>query len=88
MAVMYAIYHGPEGLKKIAERVHGLASTFAAGLHKFGHVKVENKPFFDTVKVRVADAAATSQAALKRGINLRVLDENTVCMYICVVDSN
>ena len=82
MAAMYAIYHGPEGLKKIAERVHSLASILAAGLRKFGHVKVENKPFFDTVKVGVADANAISQAALKRGINLRVLDKNTVCKFV------
>ena len=82
MAAMYAVYHGPEGLKNIAERVHGLASTFAAGLKKFGHVKVESTLFFDTVKVGVADANAISQSALKRGINLRVLDKKTVCTIV------
>ena len=37
MAAMYAVYHGPEGLKQIAERVHGLASAFASGVQKFDH---------------------------------------------------
>lgn len=78
MAAMYAVYHGPEGLKEIAGRVHGLASTFATGVQKFDHVKVEGKPFFDTVKVEVPDASAISQAALKKGVNLRVLDKKTV----------
>ncbi|MCO5592691.1 hypothetical protein L7F22_046694 [Adiantum nelumboides] len=78
MAAMYAVYHGPEGLKQIAARVHGLASTFAAGVQKFDHVKVDGKPFFDTVKVGVPNASAISQAALKKGVNLRVLDDNTI----------
>ncbi|KAH7285844.1 hypothetical protein KP509_33G048300 [Ceratopteris richardii] len=78
MASMYAVYHGPEGLKKIADRVHGLASVFAAGVQKFDHVKVESKPFFDTVKVGVPDAIAISQAAIKKGVNLRVLDGKTI----------
>lgn len=78
MAAMYAVYHGPEGLKTIAERVHGLASTFAVGLRKFEHVQVEQKPFFDTVKVGVPDAISISNAALKKGVNLRVLDQKTI----------
>lgn len=78
MAAMYAVYHGPEGLKEIAGRVHGLASTFAAGVQKFDHVKVKGKSFFDTVKVEVPDASAISQAALKKGVNLRVLDKKTI----------
>uniref|UniRef100_A0A0D6QXA7 Glycine cleavage system P protein n=1 Tax=Araucaria cunninghamii TaxID=56994 RepID=A0A0D6QXA7_ARACU len=78
MAAMYAVYHGPEGLKKIAERVHGLAGAFAVGLKKLGTVTVENSPFFDTVKIKCADAKAISEAALQNEINLRVVDSNTI----------
>ncbi|KAL3566363.1 hypothetical protein D5086_031778 [Populus alba] len=51
MAAMYAVYHGPGGLKTIAQRVHGLAEAFAVGLKKLGTVEVQGLPFFDTVKV-------------------------------------
>ncbi|XP_039117289.1 glycine dehydrogenase (decarboxylating), mitochondrial [Dioscorea cayenensis subsp. rotundata] len=78
MAAMYAVYHGPEGLKAIAERVHGLAGVFALGLKKLGTVTVQDLPFFDTVKVSVADAKAIADAAYKEEINLRIVDSNTV----------
>lgn len=79
MAAMYAVYHGPEGLKAIAERVHGLAGTFAHGLKKLGTVTVQDLPFFDTVKVKCADAHAIADAAYKSEMNLRIVDSNTVC---------
>ncbi|KAG6417092.1 hypothetical protein SASPL_119242 [Salvia splendens] len=78
MAAMYAVYHGPEGLKIIAQRVHGLAGTFAAGLKKLGTVEVQSLPFFDTVKVKCGDAKAIADAAYKHEINLRVVDNNTI----------
>ncbi|KAL3844236.1 hypothetical protein ACJIZ3_001639 [Penstemon smallii] len=78
MAAMYAVYHGPEGLKTIAERVHGLAGTLAAGLKKLGTVEVQGLPFFDTVKVKCADAEAIADAAYKSEINLRIVDKNTI----------
>uniref|UniRef100_A0A0D6QV42 Glycine cleavage system P protein n=1 Tax=Araucaria cunninghamii TaxID=56994 RepID=A0A0D6QV42_ARACU len=78
MAAMYAVYHGPEGLKTIAERVSGLAGAFALGLKKLGTVKVEDVPFFDTVKVKCAGAKAISDAAVKQEINLRIVDSNTI----------
>lgn len=80
MAAMYAVYHGPEGLKTIAQRVHGLAGTFAAGLKKLGTVEVQGLPFFDTVKIKVGDAKAIADAAYKNEINLRVVDNNTVSL--------
>ncbi len=52
MASMYAVYHGPEGLKEIARRVHLLAATFAAALARFGF-HVSPKPLFDTVIVNL-----------------------------------
>lgn len=84
MAAMYAVYHGPEGLKAIAQRVHGLAATFAAGLKKLGTVEVQNLPFFDTVKVKCADAKAIAEVAYKNEINLRIVDENTVSRNLSV----
>ncbi|KAL0447397.1 UNVERIFIED_CONTAM: Glycine dehydrogenase (decarboxylating), mitochondrial [Sesamum latifolium] len=78
MAAMFAVYHGPEGLKTIAQRVHGLAGTFAAGLKKLGTVEVQGLPFFDTVKVKCGDAKAIADAAYKNGINLRIVDNNTI----------
>ncbi|MEW6545157.1 MAG: aminomethyl-transferring glycine dehydrogenase [Nitrospirota bacterium] len=73
MASMYAVYHGPEGLKRIAERVHGLACLLAEGLRRLG-CEVGREPFFDTVSVRPAAKDRTedvlARAARKR-INLR-----------------
>lgn len=82
MAAMYAVYHGPEGLKTISQRVHGLAGAFAVGLKKLGTVEVQNLPFFDTVKVTTADAHAIAAAAAKNGINLRVVDSKTVSLFV------
>ncbi|KAM4129233.1 hypothetical protein ACJW30_01G006800 [Castanea mollissima] len=78
MAAMYAVYHGPEGLKSIAQRVHGLAGAFSLGLKKLGTGEVQGLPFFDTVKVKVADAHAIADAAYKSEINLRIVDRNTI----------
>lgn len=71
IAAMYAVYHGPEGLRAIAQRVHRLASILAAGLRALGVPPVSDD-FFDTITVSVGDDA---DAILKRaevgGINLR-----------------
>lgn len=50
MSAMYAVYHGPEGLKTIAERVHLLTLILVKGLEKAGN-KIDNESFFDTIKV-------------------------------------
>ncbi|KAK3018122.1 hypothetical protein RJ639_004581 [Escallonia herrerae] len=78
MAAMYAVYHGPEGLKTIAQRVHGLAGTFAAGVKKLGTAEVQGLPFFDTVKVTCANSKEFADAAYKSEMNLRVVDKNTI----------
>ncbi|GBG68774.1 Glycine decarboxlase P-protein (GDC-P) [Chara braunii] len=80
MAAMYGVYHGPEGLKSIAERTHGLAAVFAAGVEKLGAGKVGSAPFFDTVKVDCGPGKAVgiAKAAEAKGMNLRVLDANTI----------
>lgn len=78
MSAMYAVYHGPEGLKKIAERVHGLAGALVVGLKKLGTATVDDVPFFDTVKIKCADAKAIYDTALENEINIRVVDSKTV----------
>ncbi|KAK9065563.1 hypothetical protein SSX86_014964 [Deinandra increscens subsp. villosa] len=78
MAAMYGVYHGPEGLKTIAQRVHGLAATFVAGLKKLGTVDVQGLPFFDTVKIKCTDSTAIAEEALKNKMNLRIVDKNTI----------
>ncbi len=81
IASMYAVYHGPAGLKRIAQRVHGLAALLAAGLRKLGK-DVGARPFFDTVRVNGVDADAVLAAAEARGYNLRKLDATTVTIAL------
>ena len=76
MAGMYAVYHGPEGLKKIASKVHGLTKLTKAGLEKMG-VEVQTENFFDTITVK-ADTEKVKAAAEKHEVNFRYTDENTV----------
>ncbi|MDZ5077800.1 aminomethyl-transferring glycine dehydrogenase [Nesterenkonia sp. HG001] len=79
-ASMYGVYHGPEGLTRIAERVHGHACALAAGL-KAGRRRLVSESFFDTVQVRLdldAEAEHILFAAEEAGINLRRVDETTV----------
>jgi len=82
MSALYACYHGPEGLKKIAERVHGLTAVLAAGLEKLGHKvgRRTGQTFFDTITV-AADAksvAAIVKTAEAHRINFRRIDEQTL----------
>ena len=77
IASMYAVYHGPDGLRRIAERVHRLTSIMVAGL-RAGGVDVLTPAFFDTVTVRVSDAGAAAGAAREHGLNVRVVDEMTI----------
>ncbi|MFC7848186.1 aminomethyl-transferring glycine dehydrogenase [Arthrobacter sp. NPDC057388] len=78
VASMYAVYHGPEGLKAIAETTHGHARTLAASLKAAG-LDVLHTSFFDTVTVSVpGKAGAIIAAAEQKGINLRSIDADTV----------
>ncbi|WDZ83163.1 aminomethyl-transferring glycine dehydrogenase [Micromonospora cathayae] len=78
MAGMYAVYHGPDGLRAIAGRTHGMAARLAAGL-RAGGVDVPDGGFFDTVTARVPGRAAEVVAAARaRGVNLRLVDADRV----------
>ncbi len=77
MAGMYAVYHGPEGLKKIAGRIHGLTRMLAAGVESLGFTQ-SNKIYFDTLCITVADQKAIQTEALKREIHLRYFPNNQV----------
>ncbi len=78
IAGMYAVWHGPEGLKRIAKRVHHRAELFAAGLRKLG-MEPQAGIFFDTVTVPVGgNLRKIVKAAGKLGINLRVVDRKTL----------
>jgi len=71
MASMYAVYHGPQGLKRIAQRVHRLTATLAAGLKTLGHTPV-NATFFDTLTLETGfNTEAFHASATARSINLR-----------------
>jgi glycine dehydrogenase len=78
MAAMYAVYHGPDGLRRIARRTHRLASLFAAGLKHAG-VAV-NAGFFDTVHVTGIDAAKLHGDARNLRINLREIDTHQLAV--------
>jgi glycine dehydrogenase len=79
MASMYAVYHGPEGLRKIAERVHGLAVLLAEGLRQLGF-DVVAEAYFDTIMVRLTKIQCDPILirANNAGINLRRHEDNSI----------
>ena len=77
MASFYAVYHGPQGLKTIAQRIHRFADILAAGLAEKG-VSIKQSTYFDTLAVEVADKAAVLESAYAAGINLRADLEGAV----------
>lgn len=76
MASMYAVYHGPQGLKRIAQRVQRLTGILAAGLQSAG-LKI-NSTYFDTLTVSGVVAAEVHERARNQQINLRVIAEDCV----------
>jgi len=81
MAAFYAVYHGPDGLKKIAERIHFMAQSTATTLANEGF-KIDSMSFFDTFVVDVSSKGLTSSAVQAKcasaGVNLRVIDDKKV----------
>ena len=78
IASMYAVYHGPDGLVEIAERVHGLTCRLAAGLGRLGY-RIRTTVFFDTITVETGPKTELiHERAVKAGINLRRIDDATI----------
>ncbi|RUS30621.1 glycine cleavage system P-protein-domain-containing protein [Jimgerdemannia flammicorona] len=79
VAAMYGVYHGPEGVRAIAQRVHNLTAILAAGIRQLGHT-IKNDHFFDTLSVNVSGGSSRDvlDKALNLGINLRPIDASTV----------
>ena len=75
VASMYAVYHGPEGLTRIATRVHGFTTALAEGLRKLGFTIVHDD-YFDTIRVELGKRSATPilDEARERRINLRAIE--------------
>jgi glycine dehydrogenase len=78
MASMYACYHGPQGLRRIAERIHSLTLILARGLERLGY-EVNPPQFFDTIRVEFGDRRTdeVSKATEAQRMNFRVIDERT-----------
>ncbi len=84
VAAMYAVYHGPNGLKVIAERIHALTSLLEVGLKEIGF-QVETKHYFDTLKIKtesVAQLEAVRREAVNAKMNFRYFDEHAVGISI------
>ena len=78
IASMYAVYHGPEGLRRIAQRVHLLTSVLAEGLNNSG-ISIVNQHWFDTLTLNTGDKTDGIIAAAKqRQINLRQIDDSHI----------
>ena len=77
MAAMYAVYHGPEGLRNIAKRIALLAQTVAEAIEERGFELVSGN-FFDTIVVRVKDITAIKAKAERQLINLRYIDDKHI----------
>ena len=78
IASMYAVYHGPQGLQRIAQRVHLLTSVLASGLEQQG-IKPVNTSWFDTLTLRLGERTqSVVKSAQEQEINLRLIDEDTV----------
>lgn len=80
IAAMYAVYHGPVGLKKIAERIHSLTSLLQSYLQQLGFIQL-NENYFDTLRINTGEPALTEKirrAALKRKINFRYIDDRHI----------
>ncbi|XP_059475308.1 glycine dehydrogenase (decarboxylating), mitochondrial [Neocloeon triangulifer] len=78
MSAMFAVYHGPHGLKDIATRVHDSALLLAAGARSVGHT-IMNPHFFDTIRISLnCDVAEVQERAQRKQINLRYYTDGTI----------
>ncbi len=87
MAVMYAVYHGPVGIKKIAMTIHGLAQSLDAQLKSLGIAQL-NQHYFDTLHISGVDATAVSKIALSENINFRYFNDGTISITLDEITSS
>lgn len=81
MAGMYAVYHGAEGLRRIAGNIHAAACATAKGLEALGYHQ-QNEIYFDTLKVAVPNADHLRECAERNGMNFRYIDQKLVCIAL------
>ncbi|MDP9202079.1 MAG: aminomethyl-transferring glycine dehydrogenase, partial [Gemmatimonadota bacterium] len=83
VAGMYAVYHGPQGLTRIARRVHGFATALADGLRRLGYT-ILNEDYFDTIRVELGkrNAQVIVAEARRRRINLRAMEDRSVVIAL------
>ena len=83
MAAMYAVYHGPEGLKNISSEAHIKAKALAVGMAELGHTVVHSS-FFDTVSIELKSMSADAymKKAVDKGYNVRKLSDTTIAIAL------
>ena len=81
MAAMYAVFHGPQGLKDIANRIHILARGLSEGLEGLGFENL-NEHFFDTVRLRITDQDKIRRVAENRGINFFYVENSEILISL------
>lgn len=81
MASMYAVYHGPDGIKYIADKIHSLTNILDKKVQNLGFQQL-NKTYFDTLKIKVSNADEILDLAVAEGINLLKIDDNTIGISI------
>lgn len=81
MAGMYGVYHGPDGLKKIATKIHSQAVVLNEVLKQLGYNQT-NKSFFDTLRIEAGDASNLQKLANNKEINVRVINDKVVGVAI------
>ena len=81
MAGMFAVYHGPDGIKYIARQIHSLTNILDDALLKLG-LKQYNKTFFDTLKIKVSNAAKVKELAEEKEVNFLYINKKTISISI------
>jgi len=89
VASMYAVYHGPQGLTRIARRVHGYTTALADGLRRLGYT-IAHEDYFDTIRVELGkhNAQTIVEEARRRRINLRAMEDRSVVIALDETVSN
>lgn len=81
LSVFYVMYHGPEGIKRIAQRVHTLTKILAAGITE-ADFEIAHKHYFDTLHIKTPNAKSFLEKAEAQKINLRLIDNNALSISL------